>query len=273
MNHITIDAYQGNERRLDDIKSINAVLGEIVRTLNLTAVMPPFLLPYYYAKESEDDGISAFVMLEGGHVTMHTFPKRGCIFVDLLYDGYYNEDKLIDIIKSHFLCTELQTLRTERRYLDTTISKERIWKGGATAVRDFGPHTLAKIENVDITFEEIFDMLDELPRKIGMLPICRPYVIKSHKANPTYISGIVLIAQSHIAFHYGIAEKTLYCDAFSCSFYKSENFVNYLKDKYGEFINMTLIRGSKHERKINSRETKVRQLSEWLDNYSNARKK
>lgn len=271
MNHITIDAYQGNERRLDDIKSINAVLNEIVRSLHLTAVMPPFLLPYYYAKESEDDGISAFIILEGGHITLHTFPKRGCMFVDLLYDGYYNEDKLVEILKSHFLCMELQTLRTERRYLDTTIGEERIWSGGLS-VRDFGPHTIAKIENVDVTFEEIFDMLDEIPRDIGMLPICRPYVIKSHSQNPTYISGVVLIAQSHIAFHYSITEKTLYCDAFSCSFYKSENFVEYLRNRYGEFINMTLIRGSKHESKINSRETKVKQLGEWLDNYSKSRK-
>ena len=267
MNHLTIDAYQGNERRLDDIKSINAVLSEIVQSLRLTSVMPPFLLPYYYAKESEDDGISAFTILEGGHITLHTFPKRGCIFVDLLYDGYFNEDRLVDIIKVHFLCTAIQTLRTERRYLDTTIDKERIWNGG-TSNKDFGPHTIAKIENVDISFEEIFDMLDEIPRKIGMIPICRPYVVKSNLNNPTYVSGVVLIAKSHIAFHYSTAEKTLYCDAFSCSFYKSENFVNYLKDRYGEFINMTLIRGSKHEKKIKSRETKVKQLGEWLDNYS-----
>lgn len=269
MNHIMIDAYQGNERRLDDIKSINSIFNDIVSTLHLTAVMPPFLLPYYYAKDSEDDGISAFIMLEGGHVTLHTFPKLGCLFVDLLYDGYYDEDKLCKIIQSNFLCTELQSLRTERRYLDTTIAEQHIWKGGSAA--DFGPHTIAKIENVDVSFEQVFDMLDAIPREIGMLPICRPYVIKSHSDNPTYISGVVLIAQSHIAFHYSVAERTLYCDAFSCSFYKSENFVDYLKKRFGDFISMTLIRGSKHERKIISRETKVKQLSEWLNNYSKTR--
>ena len=83
-----IDAYRGNESRLDDIKSVNATLNEIVLALHLNAVMPPFLLPYYYAKDSEDDGISAFTILEGGHITLHTFPKRGCVFADLLYDGY-----------------------------------------------------------------------------------------------------------------------------------------------------------------------------------------
>lgn len=267
MNHIMLDAYEGNERRLDDIKSLNAVLGEITLALHLVPVMPPFLLPYYYAKDSDDDGISAFVILEGGHITIHTFPKRGCVFVDLLYDGYYSEDMLIAIVKAAFSCKEVFSLRTERRYLDTTIDKSRIWNGEGVNC-DFGPHTIAKIENVEVTFEEIFDLLDRIPHKIGMMAISRPYVIKSHLERSDYISGIILIAQSHIAFHYCIPEKTLYCDAFSCSFYKTENFVRLLKERFGDLISMTLIRGSKHQRRIKSREGKVQQLGEWMLNYT-----
>ena len=250
MIHVMIDAYNGDERRLDDIMSINTVLNEIVSSLHLNAVMPPFLVPYYYAKNSEDNGVSAFIILEGGHITVHTFPRRGCMFVDLVYDRRYDENKLVEILKSYFACVDIQTLRTERRYPDNVLDCEHICKRGVSDV-DFGPHTIAKIENVDITFEEIFDFLDEIPEAIGMSPICRPYVIKSHKSNPTYISGIVLIAQSHIAFHYNTAEKILYCDAFSCLFYKSGNFVNYLQSRYGEFMNTTLIRGTNHGKKIN----------------------
>lgn len=272
MNHIMIDAYQGNESHLDDIKSVNAALNEMVLALHLTAVMPPFLLPYYYAKDSDDDGISAFTILEGGHITIHTFPKRRCLFADILYDGYYDEDKLKGILKTAFRCVPVSdnVIRTERRFLDTTIDEDRVWNGGSSG-RDFGPHTIAKIEDVDVTFEEIYDMLDSIPREIGMLPISRPCVIKSHLENPTYISGVVLIAQSHIAFHYSIEDRTLYCDAFSCSFYKSENFVEYLRRRYGELTHMTIIRGSKHEQKIDSRESKSKQLSVWLENYSRKR--
>lgn len=269
MNHIMIDAYRGNESRLDDMKSVNAALNEIVLALHLKAVMPPFLLPYYYAKDSEDDGISAFTILEGGHITLHTFPKRGCIFADLLYDGYYDEVKLKGVLKTAFRCVPVpgDPIRTERRYLDTTIDAAHIWKGGPPG-KDFGPHTIAKIEDIDITLEEIFDLLDNIPREIGMLPISRPYVVKSHLEDPSYLSGIVLIAQSHIAFHYSVRERILFCDAFSCSFYKSENFVEYLRHRYGDFMHMTIIRGSKHEQKIDSRETKVKQMSEWLWNFN-----
>lgn len=264
MIHIMIDGYHGNESRLNDLSTVNAVLNEITEKCGVKSVMPPFLLPYYYAKDGDDDGISAFTLLEGGHITIHTFPYRGCVFADLLYDGYAEESDFDGVLRESFRFTDEKKLWTERRWIDPTINPDKIWNGGKTA--DFGPHIIAKAENVDITFEEIYDMLDALPQNINMLPICRPYVIKSSADDPAYISGIVLIAQSHIAFHYCIAEKTLFCDAFSCSFYKIENFIEFLDKRFGGNIHTTLIRGSKHDQKIGSRLTRIDALSAWAKN-------
>ena len=177
---------------------------------------------------------------------------------------YYDENKLNNVLEKNFSCVIEKTIRTERRYYDTTIDESRIYKSGCE--EDFGPHSISTIENVDIGLEQIFDMLDTLPCKISMLPISRPYVIKTNSENPQYISGLVLIAQSHIAFHYCIADKTLFCDAFSCSFFKIENFVKFLEEKFGKTIHMTIIRGSKHVDKIFNRRSKVVEYSKWLNN-------
>ncbi|MDE7454470.1 MAG: S-adenosylmethionine decarboxylase, partial [Clostridia bacterium] len=237
MIHLMLDGYGGSENRLDDLRTVDAVLNELVAVLHIDCVMPPFLLPYYYAKNSEDDGISAFVILQGGHITLHTFPRRGCVFADLLYDGYASEDKFVDCLRTYFKFEDQKTLCTERRIYDSTLDTSRIWTGSGEG--DFGPHIIAKIENVETNMEEIFDMLDEIPQKINMIPICRPYVIKSNKNNTKYISGVVLIAQSHIAFHYCVEEKKLFCDAFSCSFYKSEQFAEYIEKKFGTGEHLT----------------------------------
>lgn len=262
MIHLMLDGYGGSENRLDDLRTVNAVFNDLINTLHLESVMPPFLLPYYYAKDSDDDGISAFVILRGGHITLHTFPRRGCIFADLLYDGYASEEKFIEVLRTYFKFVDEKSLCTERRFYDLTIDSARIWNGKYEG--DFGPHIIARLENIDTGMEQIFDMLDELPQQINMFPISRPYVLNS----PEYISGVVLIAQSHIAFHYSVKEKKLFCDAFSCSFYKSEQFADYLQKRFGDFEHMTLIRGSKHEKKINSRQTKIKQLSRWVVNAS-----
>ena len=257
MNHIMIDGYRASENRLDDIKTVNSVLNEIVNTLNIDSVMPPFLLPYYYAKDGDDDGISAFVLLEGGHITIHTFPRRGCLFVDLLYDGYFDEDKLCSILRRtfHYDADDEKTLRTERRFYNPTIENATSLSG------DFGPHIIARLEDVEVGFEQIFDMLDVLPQSTNMIPICRPYVLKTKD----YICGVVLIAQSHIAFHYCVKEKTLFADLFSCSFYKSDNFCEFLRKQFGgkEINDKTLIRGSKHDKQISNRERKIKTLSRW----------
>ncbi|MGN0807846.1 MAG: S-adenosylmethionine decarboxylase [Candidatus Coproplasma sp.] len=266
MIHLMLDGYGGSENRLDDLRTVNAVLNDLVSLLKLEAVMPPFLLPYYYAKDGEDDGISAFTILRGGHITLHTFPRRGCVFADLLYDGYAAEDKFIEILKTYFKFVDEKTLCTERSLYDLSIDSNRIWNGEGEG--DFGPHIIARAEGVDMGMESIFDILDDMPEKINMLPISRPYVIKSNKGNSEYISGVVLIAQSHIAFHYRVKEKLLFCDAFSCSFYKSEQFVQYLEKRFKNFEHMTLIRGSKHERKINSRPARIKDYSRWVSNAS-----
>lgn len=265
MIHLMLDGYGGSENRLDDMRTVNAVISDLVSLLHLESVMPPFLLPYYYAKDGEDDGISAFVILRGGHITLHTFPRRGCVFADLLYDGYASEEKFVEILKTYFKFIDEKTLCTERRFYDKTIDTNRIWNGDGSG--DFGPHIIAKVENVETDMEQIFDMLDELPQKINMLPISRPYVIKSDYGAPDYISGVVLIAQSHIAFHYSVKEKKMFCDAFSCSFYKSEQFAEYLQSKFGSLEHMTLIRGSKHEKKINTRRTRIKEMSRWTNNF------
>lgn len=266
MNHIMIDCYGANETRLGDLTEVNDLLNEIGAELNLPPVMPPFLLPYDYATDPMDTGISAFVFFAGGHATVHTFPVRGCVFVDLLADGYFDAGKLRAALNRHFLYTQEHAIRTERRYLDTSIDEERIYRSEGDSRRDFGPHVIGRIENAQTSLEQLYDILDAMPEQINMCKICRPYVLKSSVTDPKYISGIVLIAQSHIAFHYDTELKTLYCDMFSCSFYKSNGFVSYLERLFGPFEHMTIIRGSKHADNIKSYASKVAQLGKWKKN-------
>ncbi len=259
MDHIMIDGYEGNENRLDDLKTVEWFLNEAIYKLNLVPAMPPFLLPYYYPDDRNDEGISAFSILEGGHITIHTFPQRGCLFIDLLYQGYFDEEKLKKLVLQTFCCSEtcLNVLRTERR-VDSGVDPNRIW-GKHSHPKVFGPHIIARIEDIDISFERIFDMLDTMPEKISMKPISRPYVLKTKE----FYSGIVLIAQSHVAFHYDLREKVMFCDLFSCSDYNVNNFTDYLTAEFGSFEHLTLIRGSKYDKDAVSRTAKIMMFGKW----------
>ena len=94
MKHVMLDCYGANERELDDVKLINEILNKLVYKLKLRPIEPPHLLPYYYGSVKEDIGVSAKMLLLGGHVTIHTFPLRTCYFVDIFYDGEFDEEEV-----------------------------------------------------------------------------------------------------------------------------------------------------------------------------------
>ena len=47
-----------------------------------------------------------------------------------------------------------------------------------------------------------------------MTPIIRPYVLKNKIKNHRYISGITMIAESHISLHFDKERRIIYADVF-----------------------------------------------------------
>lgn len=86
----------------------------------------------------------------------------------------------------------------------------------------FGPHLLMEASGCDrSTLEDtqlITTLLDNLPNKMGMTKIFPPHVFTYHGEVPDDwgVSGIVLIAESHLAFHTFPEKGFLTVDIFSC---------------------------------------------------------
>ncbi len=245
MKHVMLDCYGSTQTLLDDIRYINKIVNEIPYVLKLTPVAPPSLVPYYYGKVKEDDGISSFVFLEGGHITIHTFPFRQCYFVDI-----FSEDFDTEVLKNYLL---------EKLPYNETISTLEIRDRDINVFNtlpydpkeDFGPHVMAELSYENrITMENMFDFLEKLVYEIGMTPITRPFVIKSTVNKTHYLSGIILIAQSHIALHYDYDDKLIYFDIFSCSSFDFSMVTNVLST-LGKVTSYEVVaRGTKHYSKI-----------------------
>ena len=263
MLHVMIDAYGSNSPNLDNLKTVYDGIVKITNFLGLKTIMPPSLVPYYYGKVREDDGISAFVLLKGGHFTIHTFPQRECYFVDVLYDGFVNESKLVDVLREEFPFERDIVHSVDRRF---EIEKQIVAK--IDEQRDFVPHYLMRnIKPIDLDMDKIYAFLDSVPVLINMDPISRPTVITDKVANPNIISGLTVIAQSHIAIHYYIAEKKFWLDIFSCSFIECENIIKTVEQLLGLEVEWKLIsRGSKHTDNITDRDEYIARFNVWQEN-------
>ena len=244
MKHIMLDAYGAKTKNLNDVKYVNNSLAKIAVALGGKTVAPPFLLPYYYGVEPEDIGISAFLFLKGGHLTIHTFPLRECYFVDMMMPEAFDTEKAKKLFNKYFAFTEDMSLY---QVAERDISMDEVQPIDGEEV--FGPHIMAKIKaKVAPNMEEIFNFLEGIISSVNMTPIIRPYVIKDSMKNPKYLSGIVMIAESHISFHYDMEDKLIYFDLFSCKMFDTSPLKGLLTDKYGTLESyFVTARGTKHK--------------------------
>ena len=246
MNHLMLDCYGANPILLNDVMYINDLMNEIIARLALKAIMPPSLIPYYYGKIKEDSGISSFSLLEGSHITIHTFPLRKCYFVDLFLEEEVDPSQLENILQEKLAYVKELSLtavkdRRQNRFENHPYNEKL----------DFGPHILLSLNVKDlINMESIYDFLESLVKDVNMTPIIRPLVLKNKTKNPRYLSGIIMIAESHISLHYNLETKTIKADVFSCVPFEY-NRLPKIFSVFGELNSFEVIaRGTKHYRII-----------------------
>lgn len=261
--HYMLDAYGCFAEQSNSIMVVNDLLVQLANDLNMKPVMPPFLVPYYYCNDQSDVGISAFcICANGSHITIHTFPYRSCYFVDILTDQFFSEQDVTSAIQNQIYASTINTSVVDRRVFEGV-------DGDIDTGNDFGPHYMITVENIDVSFEDIYSWLDTIAPRINMQAICRPYVIFDKAVDPDYISGVLVVAQSHIAFHYSIKERSANIDIFSCSFLENGAVENILHDSFGEETQINLFaRGSKHRIlcEADSRLTRIKRDEAWRNN-------
>jgi len=86
----------------------------------------------------------------------------------------------------------------------------------------FGPHLTIDLEDCNLEklndLDYVFNFLNELPIEIGMTKITQPHVFRYSGLVPEDegITGIVIIAESHISIHTFPKKNYAFLDVFSC---------------------------------------------------------
>ena len=102
----------------------------------------------------------------------------------------------------------------------------------------FGPHLTFDIKCQDTTalndYNKIFKFLYELPDQIGMTKITQPYVFPYSGLVPEDegITGVVIIAESHISIHTFPLKNYAFIDIFSCKPFDWSNISDIIKQTF-----------------------------------------
>ena len=103
----------------------------------------------------------------------------------------------------------------------------------------FGLHLMLDIYNCDPEAlndkELVYDILNNLPEKIGMRKIMKPHVLfakANKKRDPGGWSGFVMIQESHVSLHTFIKRRFITADVYSCKKFDPKVILKYFKKAF-----------------------------------------
>jgi len=98
----------------------------------------------------------------------------------------------------------------------------------------YGPHLMLDLNECNASIlddlDACFRLLSELPEKIGMTKITQPYVFRYSGLIPEDggITGVTIIAESHISLHTYPRKNFVFVDLFSCKPFDVERAKDYI---------------------------------------------
>ncbi len=99
--HLMMDGYGCDREKLMDLDWIYDFLSRYPDEIDMTKIMPPYVFKYS-GKVPEDWGISGFVLIAESHISIHTFPDKLYLSLDIFSCKSFDAQKAIERIKDLF---------------------------------------------------------------------------------------------------------------------------------------------------------------------------
>ncbi len=113
--HLTIDGYRGNKEKLNDFKLVYNLLNRLPEEIAMRKLMPPYVIFAPSTTEKDQGGISGFVIIAESHISVHTFPEKRFVTIDVYTcRNKLDVEKVKTYFKKVFLLEELETNVIER---------------------------------------------------------------------------------------------------------------------------------------------------------------
>jgi S-adenosylmethionine decarboxylase len=91
-SHLILDCYGCPGEKLEDTSQIYYLLDTFPARLGLTKISSPSV--FKHEQESPDEsGITGIVLVAEAHVSLHTFPAKGHVFIDIFSNLDFDADR------------------------------------------------------------------------------------------------------------------------------------------------------------------------------------
>lgn len=101
--HLMLDLNECNVDKLNNYKLIFDLLNTIPEKIGMTKITQPYVFPYS-GLVPEDEGITGIVIVAESHCSIHCFPQKEYVFIDIFSCKFFDLDNikqyLIDVFES-----------------------------------------------------------------------------------------------------------------------------------------------------------------------------
>ncbi|MDY6917305.1 MAG: adenosylmethionine decarboxylase [Chloroflexota bacterium] len=124
--HLIIDGFGANPAILESEEFIYQFLDGYPSEIEMTKVAPPHVFRYVGSKP-QDWGVSGFVVIAESHISIHTFPERRLVNIDIFSCKEFDAERAMKDIRARFEIADMEThvldRGLERYYVQTVESK------------------------------------------------------------------------------------------------------------------------------------------------------
>jgi len=108
--HLTIDGYGGNKKLLDNKNLLLKILNNLPSLLGMKILLEPQVVYASGNNKKDPGGWTGFVVIAESHISIHTFPLRGFVSIDVYTcKNGMNTDFILKYFKKQFDLKDIET--------------------------------------------------------------------------------------------------------------------------------------------------------------------
>ena len=111
--HLIIDGFGGNVEKMWDQGLVHRFLIEYPSALGMTRITEPRVLEYN-GPHPGDAGVSGFVIIAESHISIHTFPRRNYVNIDIFSCKSFDNSQALEDAKRLFDLADVKTWLLDR---------------------------------------------------------------------------------------------------------------------------------------------------------------
>lgn len=125
--HLVIDGYGGDPTMLGDADAIYRFLDEYPDAIGMTKITPPHVY-VYEGQKPEDVGISGFVLIAESHISVHTFPRRQYVNIDVFSCKEFDAQRALEELRAMFSLKMVRSWTLDRglEYSDPAVAARAV---------------------------------------------------------------------------------------------------------------------------------------------------